>query len=158
MFKNYLKVTLRNILRNKGYFFFTICGLSLGLACCALITLFVTDELSYDTFHKKAKRIYRVVSSTAEDGIPTNANGSFGIGPALKRDFPEVIEIVRVRKMGQGVKRYVGYGDKKFYEQKFFFAEPSIFSLFDFPLIKGNPATALEIFHYVLKTIKIASK
>jgi putative ABC transport system permease protein len=158
MFKNYLKVTLRNILRNKGYFFITIASLSLGLACCALITLFITDELSYDRFHKKAERIYRIVSSTSEDGVPTNANGSLGVGPALKKDFPEVIEIVRLRKMGQSVKRYVGYKEKKFYEQKFFFAEPSIFTLFDFPLTKGNPDTALRDTNTIVITQEMAKK
>jgi putative ABC transport system permease protein len=145
MFKNYLKVAFRNFKRHKGFSFINITGLSIGMACCVLILLFIKDELSYDRFHEKADRIHRVVFSTShEDTSPTNANGSFGVGPALKRDFPEIIETVRIRKMGQGVKLYIGHKDKKFYEERFFFAEPSIFTVFDFPLIKGDSTTALN--------------
>ena len=145
MFKNYLKVAFRNFKRHKGFSFINITGLSIGMACCALILLFIKDELSYDRFHEKADRIHRVVFSTSdEDTLPTNANGSLGVGPALKRDFPEIVETVRIRKMGQGVKLYIGHKDKKFYEERFFFAEPSIFTVFDFPLIKGDSATALN--------------
>ena len=143
MLKNYMKITWRNIRRHTGFSFLNISGLAIGIACCLMILLFVQDELSYDRFHENADRIFRVVFSTDDDGAPTNANGSFGVGPMLKQDFPEVIETVRIRKMGQGVKRYVGYKDKKFYEQRFVFTGPSFFSVFDFPLIKGDPETAL---------------
>jgi putative ABC transport system permease protein len=156
--KNYFKVALRNIIRNKGYSLINVAGLAIGIACCALIILFVTNELSYDRFHEKADRIFRVVFSSSDDGLPSNANGSFGVGPALKRDFPEIMDTVRIRKMGQGVKRYVGYKDKKFYEQGFFFAEPSIFSVFDFPLIKGNPAAALDEPNTIVLTEEMANK
>ena len=115
MLRNYMKITWRNIKRHKAYSFINISGLAIGIACCLMILLFVQHEISYDRFHEEADRIYRVVFSTDDDGIPTNANGSFGVGPMLKKDFPEVIETVRIRTMGQGVKRYVGYEDKKFY-------------------------------------------
>ena len=143
MLGNYIKIVFRNMKRHKGYTFINIAGLAVGIACSILILLWVKDELSFDRFHEKADRIYRVVFSSSDDGKPTNANGSYGIGPALKKDFPEVIETVRIRKMGQNVKRYVGYKDKKFYERRFFFAEPSLFSVFDFPMINGDPNTAL---------------
>ena len=143
MFKNYLKITWRHIKNNKVYSSINIMGLAIGMACCILIFLWVQDELSFDRFHKNADRIYRVVFSTSDDGSPTNANGSFGVGPALKKDFPEFLETVRLRKMGQNVKRYVGYKDKKFYESRFFFAEPTLLTVFDFPLVKGDTATAL---------------
>jgi len=131
MLENYLKITLRNMKRHKGYSFINIAGLVVGIACTIFILLWVKDELSFDRFHENADRIYRVVSSTSDDGLPTNANGSFAVGRALKRDFPEVIETVRMRKMGQGVKRYIGYKDKKYYEPRFFFSEPTIFTVFD---------------------------
>jgi putative ABC transport system permease protein len=159
MFKNYLKVAFRNFKRHKGFSFLNITGLSIGMACCALILLFIKDELSYDRFHEKADRIHRVVFSTShEDTIPTNANGSFGVGPALKRDFHEIIETVRIRKMGQGVKVYIGHKDKKFYEERFFFAEPSIFTVFDFPLIKGDSSTALNEPNTIVLTREMAEK
>jgi len=159
MFKNYLKVAFRNFKRYKGFSFINVAGLSIGLACCALILLFIKDELSYDRFHENADRIHRVVFSTShEDTIPTNANGSFGVGPALKRDFPEIIETVRIRKMGQGVKVYIGHKDKKFYEERFFFAEPSIFTVFDFPLIKGDPTAVLNEPNTIVLTREMAEK
>jgi putative ABC transport system permease protein len=158
MLGNYLKIALRNISRHKGYSFINIAGLAIGITCTVFILLWVQDELSFDRFHEKADRIYRVVFSTSDDGLPTNANGSFGVGPALKRDFPEVVETVRLRKMGQGVKRYVGYKEKKYYESGFFFAEPSIFTVFDFPLVTGDPATALVEPNSIVLTEEAANK
>jgi putative ABC transport system permease protein len=159
MVGNYVKIALRNVKRQKGYSIINIAGLAVGIACTIFILLWVQDELSFDRFHDNADRIYRVVFSTSdEDLTPTNANGAFGVGPALKRDFPEVLEVVRIRKMGQGVKRYVGYKDKKYYELRFFFAEPSILAVFDFPLIKGNPATALDAPSSIVLTEETAKK
>lgn len=158
MFKNYLKITLRTIKGQKGYSIINIAGLAVGIACTAVIFLWVKDELSFDRFHDKADRIFRVVCSTSDDGVPTNANGSFGVGAALKRDFPEVLETVRIRKMGQGVKRYIGFKDKKFYESRFFFAEPSLFAVFNFPLIKGDFRTALTEPNSIVLTEEMAGK
>ena len=158
MVGNYLKIVLRNMKRQKAYTFINIVGLVVGIACTILIFLWVQDELSSDLFHEKAERIYRVVYSTSDDEVPTNANGSFGVGPALKRDFPEVLETVRIRKMGQGVKRYVGYKEKKYYESRFFFAEPALLTVFDFPLIDGDPATALDEPNSIVLTEEAAKK
>jgi len=158
MFANYLKVTLRNIKRQKFFSLINIMGLALGMACCLLIFMFVQHELSYDKFHQNADRIFRVVFCTSEDNTPTNANGSFGVGPALKREFAEVFDCVRIRKMGQGVKRFIGYKDKKYYEEKFFFASPSIFSVFDFPLVRGNPETVLKEPNTIVLTEEMAAK
>jgi putative ABC transport system permease protein len=152
------KVAFRNMKRHKGYTFINIAGLAVGMACTILILLWVRDETGYDRFHKKVDRIYRVVFSTSEDGMPTNANGSLGVGPALKKDFPEVIETVRIRKMERSTKRYVGYRDKKFYESRFFFAETSVFSVFDFPLVRGDAATALEGPDSIVLTEDMAKK
>lgn len=158
MLRNYLKIVLRNMGRHKVYTFINLAGLAVGLACTVFISLWVSDEMSYDRFHQKADRIYRVVFSTSDDGVPTNANGSFGVGPALKREFPEVVDCVRFRKMGQGVKRYIGYKERKFYESRFFFAEPSVFSVFDFPLLKGDPQIALKEPNSIVLTEAAAHK
>ena len=158
MLGNYIKIVFRNMQRHKGYTFINTAGIAVGIACTIIIFLWVQDELSYDRFHQKAERIYRVVFSSADDGIPTNANGSYGVGPALKKDFPEVMETVRIRKMGQNVKRYVGYQDNKFYESRFFFAEPSLFTVFDFPLIKGDPEEALTAPNSIVLTEDTAQK
>ena len=144
--------------KHKGYTFINVAGLAVGIACTIFILLWVQDELSFDRFHESADRIYRVVTSTSDDGVPTNANGSFGVGPALKKDFPEVIETVRIRKMGQNVKRYVGYKDKKFYESRFFFSEPTIFTFFNFPLVKGDSTAALNEPNSIVLTEEMAKK
>jgi hypothetical protein len=77
--------------------FINIAGLAVGMACCILILLYVRDELRYDRFHENAERIYRLTLSTEEDGQPTNANTSFGQGPALAAEFPEVEAVIRFR-------------------------------------------------------------
>jgi len=142
MFKNYMKITLRNIRRYKTYSFINIMGLSVGIACCLLILLFVRDELSYDRYHEKGDRICRLVDSfEAPGGMDRHfAFSSAPIAPALKNDFPEVEDAVRLisrRRLGE-------YAGKKFYENYLFYADASLFSIFTFPLIRGNPETALE--------------
>jgi putative ABC transport system permease protein len=158
MFANYFRVVHRNMKRHKGYSFINIAGLAVGMAATILILLWVKDELGYDRFHANAERVYRVVCSSNDDGTPSNANGPFGLGPALERDFPEIVETVRLRKMGQGVRRYVGYRDKKFYESGFLFAEPSLFTVFDFLLAKGDFRTALEEPNSIVLTEEMAAK
>lgn len=153
-----VRIALRRMKLQKAYAVINVGGMALGLACTLMIFLWVRDELGFDRFHTKADRIYRVVLSTDDDGQPTNANGSYGLGPALKKDFPEVEETVRVRKMEQDPKRYVGYEDRKFYEPRFFFAEPSLFTVFDFPLVRGDAATALQDPDAIVLTEDMAAK
>ena len=153
-----VRIGLRRLRLQKTYSLINLGGMALGLACTLMIFIWVRDELGFDRFHTKADRIYRVVFSTSDDGSPTNANGSFGVGPALKRDFPEVLESARIKKMEQNPKRYVGYQDKKFYEPRFFFAEPSLFTVFDFPLVRGDAATALRDPNTIVLTEDMARK
>jgi putative ABC transport system permease protein len=158
LFLSNVKMALRRLRLQKTYSLINVGGMALGLACTLMIFIWVRDELGFDRLHTKADRIYRVVFSTSDDGSPTNANGSFGVGPALKKDFPEVLETVRIRKMEQNPKRYVGYQDKKFYERRFFFAEPSLFAVFDFPLVRGDSATALTAPGSIVLTEDMARK
>ena len=143
MLKNYFKLTLRHLLKYRTYSFINIAGLAVGMACCMLILLYVRDELRYDRFHERAKRIYRLTLSTSEDGQPTNANTSFAQGLALAAEFPEVEAVVRFRKMGWGEKRVFARGDNRFYEERFFFADKNAFAVFSFPFLFGDPQTAL---------------
>jgi len=159
MLKNYLKISFRNLEKHKGYTFINISGLAVGLACCMLIFLYVRDEMSYDTFHHDAENIYRVIFSTSDDGQPTNANGIFGPGPALKEDFPEVENFVRFRKVGQqGTKTFVKYEESRFYEPRFFFADSTVFDVFNFPLLEGDSELALSRPNTVVITQEMADK
>jgi len=158
MFKNYVKIAIRNIYSHKGFSLINIFGLAVGITCCLLIVLYIQDELKYDSFHTNADCIYRVTASASEDGTATNANGIFGTGPALKKDFPEVLDYVRIRGMGQSTKRFIGYKEKKFYEDRFYFADPQIFTMFSFPLIQGDPENALAGPNSIVITEAMAKK
>lgn len=158
MFKNHIKIGWRNITRYKGHSAINILGLAFGLACCIVIYRYVKDELSYDKFHEKADRIHRVVYSTNDDRTPSNANGSFGPGPAMANDFPEVETYTRLQMIGRGKKLVMKYEDKRFYEDKFFFADSTFFDVFTFPMIYGNPKTALKAPNTVVITQSTAKR
>ncbi len=156
---NYIKTAIRNTQKRFGYSLINIFGLTVGLATSLLLLLFVVDELSYDTLHRDADRIYRIVTSTSDDGTPTNANGIFGTGPALKKDFPdEVQQFGRLRRTVHNSKMFVAHEDEKFYEDGFFFADHGFLELFNFPIIKGNDVTALAQPNTILLTRSTAKK
>ena len=148
MIKNYLKVALRSIFRNKLTAFINIAGLALAIACSILITLFIKDELSYDRYHTKADRIYRVTRDfISPDGSVNLHLGHVAppFGPLLKNDFPEFQEVVRTVQRRMLVS-YEGDGEQRklFNETNSFFSEPEIFDVFDIPVLEGNPARALS--------------
>jgi putative ABC transport system permease protein len=141
MFKNYIKIALRNLERHKAFSFINIMGLAVGMTACFLIFLYVSFETSYDNFNTKADRIYRVVSDVKTPS--ETINGGITIAPLainLKNDFPEVEDAVRFAPDGFLVKK----GDVKFQEDKLALADSTLFSVFDFPLIEGNKNTALK--------------
>jgi len=156
MLKNYVKIALRNLLKYKGTSFINIFGLSAGITCCILISLFVLDELSYDRYHEKSGQIYRV---TLQGIVGTNEfNGAITCAPlaaALVQDFPEVVAATRFRSFGFPVLRY---GEKVFSEERFFSADPTIFDVFTIPFIKGDPKTALSKPNTLVITQTMAKK
>ena len=147
MFRNYLIVAIRNIARHKVYSFINIAGLAIGMACCALILLYVQRELSYDTFHSKGDRISRVLQETrGGDGSVTFRPGISGpFAPALMKDFPEVENAVRLL-WGEYQGTWTRYeGERVFHERRrWLLVEPDFFTMFDFPFVQGHPATALR--------------
>ncbi len=156
MLKNYLKIALRNLRKHKGYSMINITGLAVGLAYCLLIFLYVQDELSYDRYHEKADRIYRLVSDLkTPDRTFQFAVTPPDMAPTLRRDFPEIQNTVRFQPIGGGLYQY---GDKRFRENRVFRADSSIFDVFNFPLLQGDPKTALrEPFSMVITEV-IAQK
>lgn len=142
MLKNYLKIALRNILRQKGYSFINITGLSLGMACCLLMLLWVSDELSYNHFHENAGTLYRVEQDQPTPQGPFHVNVTpYAMGPALVAEVPEIKNAVRIDHTGTLL---VKYGEKSFFESGASAVDPSFFDMFTFPLVKGDKATALK--------------
>ena len=159
MIKNYLTVAVRNIARNKTFSAINILGLAIGMACCILILLYVQDELSYDQHHEHAHRIYRVAAEGKVAGTMRQfAITPFPMGPALVRDYPEVIKAVRFFQ-GTNPRRLVeDQHGHFFYESGVVFTDPNFFEVFNFPLSKGDPKTAfLEPFSIVI-TEAVAQK
>ncbi|MCI0692162.1 ABC transporter permease [candidate division KSB1 bacterium] len=155
MLKNYLKIALRNLLKHKGYSFINVAGLAIGMACCILILLWVRDELSYDMFHPAAGRIYRVVQEQRFSGsVQQVAVVAAPVAPALANDFPEVEIAVRVRPRTQ----LVSFGEKKFFGERIAYADSNVFKLFAFPLLFGDPETALATPRSVVLTASMAKK
>jgi putative ABC transport system permease protein len=141
MFKNYLKVALRNIRKQKGYAFLNISGLAIGMAVCLMILLWVRGELSYDTFHLEADNIYRL-GIDANLGSPIKAPVSMpAAAPSLIRDLPEVLKAARIIRPRRAS---VTFEDKEFFEEGVGFADNSFFDIFSFPFLSGDSAGALE--------------
>ncbi len=157
MFKNYFKIALRNLKKSTGYTVINVAGLAVGLACCLLILLFVRDELSYDRYHEKADQIYRVTldARLGEQEI----NGPIAPAPmaqTLVNDYPEVVQATRLfTYTGETLVRYE---DNQFIEEQFYFADSTFFEIFTFPLLRGDPETALLEPNTVVLTESTARK
>ena len=142
MFINFLKIALRHLLKHKGYAFITIAGLATGVACCLLMLLMVRHEFSYDRFHRNAARIYRVVTQRQMANVAaTTVASPLKLADAIKNEFPEVVQTVRLGRGWSGVMRYE---DRKHQEANLFFTDPAIFKVFDLEMALGDPETALQ--------------
>ncbi|MBS1660944.1 MAG: ABC transporter permease, partial [Bacteroidetes bacterium] len=148
MFKNYLRIAFRNLWKHRVYSFLNILGLTVGMSACFLIFLYVRFELSYDNFHSKKDRIYRI---NCDIKTPTETM-NIGVCSApmainAKDEFAEIDKVVRVDQSNYLFRR----GDIKFQEEHCAMADSTFFEVFDFPLLKGDPVTALrEPFSVVL--------
>src|SRR5882672_1790286 len=132
MFTNYFKVAIRNLLRQKGFSFITIFGLALGISCTALIGMWVSDELSYDRFHKDYDRIYRITATLPELKVHAAVSPA-PLALAIKNEIPEVEEAVRITDLNRDLMQV---GDVKFEEKGVIFADSNFFKIFSFPIIK----------------------
>jgi putative ABC transport system permease protein len=140
MIKNYIKIAWRNILSNKLFSLINISGLSIGITCCALIYLYVQKETSFDLFHEKADRIYRINTTIHQPGtIHYYAPSSSMVAQRIQATFPEVSKVVRI----EFSKRNISNGDKKFFDTKLAYADSSFFDIFTYPLLEGNKKNAL---------------
>src|SRR4051812_26676829 len=142
MLRNYLKIAFRNLWKSKGFSAINIIGLAIGLATCLLIILFVLDELSYDRYNKKADRIYRVDGDIKFGGNRyILAVAPDPMGATLKKDYPQVEQYVRFRDLGGLLLKK---GNENVQEDKVVYADSTLFDVFTFPLLDGDPQTALQ--------------
>ncbi|MEL7002769.1 MAG: ABC transporter permease, partial [Bacteroidota bacterium] len=156
MLSNYLKVALRNIAKHKFFSIINILGLTVGIAACLLISVYVIDELNYDHFHEKGAQMYRINlhGKLAGQDIKTT-NSCPPLAQALVDELPEVSEAIRVSNFGDWVFRY---NELSFVEEDVFVSDSNFFSFFGFPLVKGNPETALKKPNSVVLTETLAKK
>jgi putative ABC transport system permease protein len=145
MIKNYLKVAWRNLLKRKTYALINILGLATGMAVCLLIVLFVQSELNYDQQHERGKNIYRLVLDRIYPGRTTSyAIIPQSIGAAVKAEFPEVQESVRLFNFtGDNGNFFLRIGDKVFEEKRVFAVDSNFFRVFSAKMLKGDVGTAL---------------
>ena len=161
MLGSYFKLTFRNFSRQKVYSLLNISGLGIGLSCFILIFLYIQDELSYDRFHSNSNRIYRVLEHLESDGLGEHsASLPFPTGPALKNEFPRQVEqVVRLFNFQSPTLVLANkVADKAFNESSIFFADSNFLQVFEFELLEGERATALNGPNSILISKSMAAK
>lgn len=156
MLKNLITIALRNIRKEKTYSAINIMGLTIGITCSMLLLIYILDELSYDRYHQHANNIYRVVSNIKEpDNAFTWAVAQVPLADELRDNYPEVKNVVRFFGTGRTLYKF---DDKEFYEDDFFLADSTVFDVFTYPMLYGDPATALDKPASIVLTRKVAIK
>ncbi|MBP1675079.1 MAG: FtsX-like permease family protein [Bacteroidetes bacterium] len=142
MIKNLITTAFRHILKNPGYSILNILGLSLGIASALFLIIYVSDEISYDSYHEKADRIYRVSSKITEpDDQFTWIVAQIPFGPQVANDYPEVESYVRFINMPRALYKYE---DKEFNEEDFYYVDSTLFDIFTYKLVSGDVVSALR--------------
>ncbi|RPH32206.1 MAG: ABC transporter permease [Bacteroidales bacterium] len=154
MFKNILKVTINSLLKHKSATLIKILGLSIGLTCCLIISIYAIDEFKYDKFHQKHERIFRLLTVDKRNG-EISADQPAVMLQHLINEYPEIKEGTRIFSWG---KSSVKYQDKLFLERRIFLADSNIFKIFDFPFIIGDPINALNTPYSLVITESTAKK
>jgi len=156
MLKNLIKTAFRHILKHFGYSILNILGLTLGISSALFLIIYVADEVSYDRYHEKAERIYRVSSKITEPDDQFTWNvAQIPFGPQVVQDYPEVQSFVRFINMGRALYKYE---DKEFNEEDFFFVDSTIFDIFTYEVIKGDVSRAILEPNKIVLTETIAAR
>jgi len=156
MIENCIKTAFRNLRRYKGYAFINLAGLAIGMACCILIGLFILHQLSYDKYHENADRIYRLcLDAQVGENFMRIPLSNAPAAQVLENDYPEVLRSVRLKTRSRIP---IKYKDRLFYEDGILWADNSIFEVFTFPMIDGNPQDALDRAYTVVLTRSLAEK
>ena len=155
MFRNYMKITLRHIKKEKCFSLITVSGLGVGMACFILIYMYVGHEFSYDNYHDDADCIFRVETRVDFGSQEVSFKSAIDpLIPILRERYPEVASAVRIRSR----RVLVDHNQSQFYESGFIYSEEEIFDIFDIPLIQGNPETAFSRFHSMIISREMAVK
>lgn len=143
MLKNYIKIAVRNLVRNKVYSIINILGLTLGITCSSFLFLLVMDELSFDSMYSKSDQIYRIVEvDNSEKETRYYGQTAPPVGPTFAEENPEVEVFTRIYKFGGHINFTLG--DTRYHERSYFYADNNLLNVFDFEWVAGNPETALS--------------
>ena len=156
MLKNLLKTAVRHIRKHSGYSILNILGLTLGIASALFLIIYVSDELSYDKYHEKGDRIYRVSSKITEtDDQFTWIIAQIPMGPQVVQDYPEVESYVRFINMPRALYKYE---DKEYIEEGFFYADSTLFDIFTYKILKGEVRSAVKDPGKIVLTETVAAR
>ncbi|MCP4726026.1 MAG: FtsX-like permease family protein [bacterium] len=155
MLKSYFKIAVRNIFRNRIYSLINISGLTIGLACCLIVLLYVHNELSYNNFHEKGDRVYRVLTESIRPNYIFRSGSVFTKFAGYAQDnLPEIENTVRITTYGEKMVMFNNIKVKK----RILFADSTFFNVFSFPLISGTADRVLEIPNTVVVTRSFADE
>lgn len=150
-----IRISLRQIFRERLISAINIIGLAIGMACTILIFLWVNDEISYDKFHKNANNIYTLIGVHHEEiGLDYSGNIPLPVGPEIKKNFDEIEKYTRMRRFSYAVK----YKNKSFPERLFYHTDPAFFEIFTYSFLKGDPGSAFSQPNSLVITERIAKK
>lgn len=159
MLKNYIKIALRNINRNKAYSFINIFGLSLGVACCLLLAFYIQDEFKVDTHLADRENLYRIVTHFEGDMVINETpTASPPIAMALRDEVPEVVSAARLLNPPGATQSLIRYEDNIFYESDGYLADSTLFDVLAYTLLEGNSAKALNDANSVVISQTLAHK
>ena len=159
MLRNFLKTAVRNLVKQRFYTIINISGLAIGVACCLLIVLFVQDELSYDKYHSKSDRIYRVIADIKLGG--DEMQGPIMPAPLAKTlvaDFPEVETAMRFRFTGSRLIKRKEKDLNNIQEKDILYADQELFEVFDIEILEGDKSTALTDPNTIVISRRMADK
>lgn len=155
MFKNFFTISHRVLARNRVFSFINITGLAIGMASAALIILWIQNELSFDQFHEKKDRIYEVYNKAEVDGKIECWNSTPQVlAPTLSSGYPQIEKAIRMNWVGA----FVFHTGEKHMETQGFITDPEFLTMFDFPMLEGDPKTALSDVHSLVLTEKMAKR
>lgn len=162
MLTTYLKFAFRTLWKDRFYAALNVIGLATGMVVSIIILLYLQNDLTYDQHHQKHEQIYRLVRNVQAEGMDVElhtANSARVLGPVLQNEFPEIISYVRFERTGRVFVNVPGKSEAEFYhEEHLMWADPTVFDVFTYSFLSGNPQTALREKNSIVLTASLAKK